>query len=235
MSMKNESLESIERSIKACKGYTIYSMMEALDMSYHIFTANYQDIQNKFKAIELPDFRLHIFQEENKTACTRYTFEIYRSFFNFEAAAVSLVDHSRYFINKYETHNKPFRTEYDQQTDKCFIQNPLIIFIQGLRNYVIHRSYPQIELTSSLTGIAKNQFLLNKEEISAWGGWSLKAKELLNSSENSIPLDKAITDYYIVIKNFYDWLFKRLKEIHNVDFQEVNSLVRERNELCGFQ
>jgi hypothetical protein len=229
------TLASIENEITSSSGYSINSMMEALDLSLQIFIRNYGDAKRAYDFLKDPAISLRIFQPQNKVALMLYLIEIYRTFFNFEASAASLIDHSRVFINKYEEKNTTFCREYQNKIEADFISNPLAKFIKDIRNFVVHKGYPIMNLNFPLVGNRVYEYLLNSSSLLEWDGWTSKAREYINSQGETIRLYSVIEEYYKLVDGFYSWMYVKLKEIHAQDFSEVNALITKRNEFLGFK
>ena len=230
-----EILASIENEIVSNYGYEINSMMEALDLSLQIFKGNYAEAKRAYDFLKLPEILLTIFQPQNKAAMMLYLCEVYRTFFNFETSAASLIDHSRVFIKKHEVKNDSFFYEYDNMITKKFINNPLSKFVKDMRNYVTHKGYPPMSLSFSLPGNKEHEYLLASSLLLEWDGWTEKSREYINSQGNEIHLYSVVEEYYKVVDDFYKWMFTRLREIHVTDYAAVNALIKKRNDFLDYR
>lgn len=223
------TLESIENEIISCKGYQINGMMEALDLSLQIFKRNFAEAKSAYDFLKRPEIYLTIFQPQNKSALTLYILEVFRTFFNFEASAASLVDHSRCFKDKYETQNETFCRKYQCKVDEDFTNNPLAKFVKDIRNYVIHKGYPGLSLNVPLLHDRPHEYLLNTESLLEWDGWTTKSKQYIHDQGEIIELFAVLESYYKMVSDFYTWMFAELKTIHEDDYREVNLLIKKRN------
>lgn len=225
------TLAAIEDEITASFGYLINSMMEALDLSLQIFKRNFSDTKRAYDFLKDPAISLRIFQTENKAALQLYLIEVYRTFFNFEASAASLVDHSRAFINKYEEKNAAFYHAYQDKVEADFLNNPLAKFVKDIRNYVVHKGYPVMDLSFPLVGNRVHEYLLNSSSLLEWDSWTSKAREYIKSQGEVVRLYSVIEEYFQLVDSFYTWMFTNLKEIHTKYFFDVNALISKRNEF----
>jgi hypothetical protein len=87
---------------------------------------------------------------QNRPQLEQFQREVTRLLHNFVAAAFSLVDHARRFFGKHYKDAKSF-PDYEDEVKRRFTEDPLCQFVQGLRNYFIHRKPPNISSTMSLS------------------------------------------------------------------------------------
>lgn len=229
-----ETLASIENEITSSFGYEINSMMEAIDLSLQIFKRNYGEAKRAYDFLKSPEISLTIFQPQNKAVMLLYLVEVYRTFFNFEASAASLIEHSRVFIEKHKTTNASFCQEYEIKKAETFINNPLSKFVKDMRNYVTHKGYPQMSLSVPLLEKRVHEYLLKSSLLLEWDGWTAKSKEYIKSQGDEMSLYPVIEEYYKLVDGFYKWMFERLREIHVSDYAEVNALIKKRNDFLDY-
>lgn len=154
-----------------------------------------------------------------------YQVEIYRNFTNLESSAAALIDHSRYFIKA--DIKDTIKIAYEQKKSECFVTNRLACFIKNLRNYLLHRGYPNISITTDLN--SNTSFTMNKSELMEWKDWSSKSKDYLNEQGDTISVVSITVDYYRIVVDFYEWFFNELRAAYKAEYEEVNGLIQLYN------
>jgi len=79
--------------------------------------------------------------------------EVSRLFHNFLAGAMTLVDHTRVFVDEFYLGTEVHK-EFKARVNREFAQNPLTRFVQDLRNYMIHRGLPPLNRHLTITPVA---------------------------------------------------------------------------------
>ena len=134
--------------------------MLALDISLQLFKNNYHAFLKVTDMFKMPVFSSFFWadSEESELFRKKYQVEVYRTFTNFAASAAALIDHSRRFIGK--DIKDEIKNHYEQKVQKCFSKNVLAKFIKDFRNYLLHRGYPSITISTNIQG--EPSFSLNK-------------------------------------------------------------------------
>ncbi len=216
-------INEMDNQIRSSEGYRIHVLMRALDMSLQIFRKNYCTFLQLISMFEDPMFQFSYWADGEKAMLTRtnYQVEIYRTFTNFEASAAALIDHSRYFI---KTDIKDaIKEAYEQKKNECFVSNGLACFIKNLRNYLLHRGYPNISITTDLQN--GTSFTMDKNELMEWKGWSSGSKQYFKKQDDAISVVSIATDYYKIVVDFYEWFFNELRAAYKTEYEEVNRLI----------
>lgn len=219
-------LNEMEQQIKSTKGFEINAIMQALDMSLQIFKRNYNEISKLIKGFDAPLYNLVFWSEGNERVRTELQIELYRTFVNFELAASSLIDHSRNFSNK--GIKDSIKNKYVEKVKECFADNGLASFIKDFRNYLIHKEYPNIVISTELSD-NKNHIYFNKNELEIWDGWKSKAKIFLKEQESKVSVVMLVDSYYKLVVEFYEWLFDELRKEYKDEYEEVNTLIKKFN------
>ena len=169
----------------------------------------------------------------NRPKLEEFQIEVTRLVHNFVAASLSLVGHARRFYEKNYQDNKLFE-DYEEEVKKLFAEDPLCQFVQGLRNYCLHKELPDV--SSSLTfeegQDIKHSISLVKKSILDFD-WNLKAKQFLDSAADEIDLLDTVNQYAAKVTDFYNWVFSRLKKIHGEDTKAVEKKQKELREAIA--
>ena len=121
----------LQDELLAMHEYKRLAVIQQFHISLHIFDGNAKELCQLLDAGRTPP---SIFQVE------AYQREVARSLHNFMAGAFSLVDHARRLYGEGSEYDTRF-ADYQTEVDNRFTKNPLHRFLQGLRNYCIHRNF----------------------------------------------------------------------------------------------
>ena len=209
----------------------LLSKINNLKCSEYIFRVNFGAIYSYFELIENPKVFIHLWDIKKRERVSSLLLEISRLLNNFLSAAKALIDHTRVFVaDVYEDH--PFYNEYNQEIKEKFSNQEQSAFIQGLRNYSLHKKIPIIGAKLDLGTMGQNTIThsihLDKKSLQQWDGWNKTAKLFIEKQNEHIDLKNIVTDYHQLIRVFYDWFYGRIKEIHK---DELDELEKQRSLL----
>ncbi len=232
MNPQYRELKELQEQIENCEGWQIESKRRILSISYNVFMGNYLDLRNTLSDFRKPEIGIPLSDMRNRTELDKFHEHAIRFFHNYLAAAKSLVDHTRIFVNDIYK-NTEFRKEYDIEVKKRFRDSPLGSFVQDLRNYFLHRRIP---LTSATLKWEKgleieNSIMLDVNELRTWDKWSQHAKSYLSSLDSEVDLSIVICEYSSLVNKFYEWLEERQFELHQREFTELQNLDSRRRIL----
>jgi len=208
-------------------GWQTGRKIERLEISIFIFRGNLEDIMKRIEFFKSPS-SLILQDVRNRDELHQFFKEITRLLHNYLASAMTLVDHTRILVRElYDGENfSQFKDEYDSKKMICFAENPLHQFIQGLRNYIIHKELPVIGSILNLNEI-KSDLIIDISELRNNFEWNKFAKEFMDSKNDDEKLESIVLDYFKLVLDFHDWFYARQLEVHSEIFKEANDL-RER-------
>jgi hypothetical protein len=163
--------------------------------------------------------------------------EVSRLFHNFLAGAMTLVDHTRVFVDEYYL-GTLVNKEFKSRVNKNFLNNKLTRFVQDLRNYMVHRGLPPLERHLTMKPIeggrpgevtAETGFQLPTAELQQWNGWKSDAKQYLKESGEKIDLMSLIVRYRILIDTFHNEFDELLREYHKDDLAYLAAMQAQLN------
>lgn len=208
----------------------------------NVFQGNWSDLQKTCDLIENPHSGLRLMHADMEQGNHLAHMEALRHFHNFLAAAKSLVDHTRFFIEDHYA-GTPMQDAYKQKIECDLSQDPLVKFVQDLRNYMLHRELPDSSMSINVStienSIAKNlttTITIDKASLLAWSGWTKPSLKHLNSADARISIPSISTPYGEKILNFYRWFDSKLAKYHQTEIDEFKkiqleySLAREHEE-----
>lgn len=220
---RDEALEKL----KSLDGWKIGKKIENFGTSIFIFQGNFEELMNQIELFKKPSSL--ILQDVRNDDELNKVFELVtRLLHNYLSSAFTLVEHTRIFVRELYSKEEfsEFKSEYDSKIKTGFAENPLHRFMQELRNYTLHKELPIVGCTLNLNEI-KADLIIDFSKLRNNFDWSSLAKEYIASKGEDEKLENTILEYFNLVLDLHDWLYKRQLEIHSKEFKEANDL-RER-------
>lgn len=211
--MEDKENKTLPEPKKSYEEPSITPKIQLLWNTHYVFWANDQQLRKNLASFKEPGKAILIWHDSDQLEM--FQLHIVRLLHNYLASAKTLVEHTRILVEELYK-DTGFWAEYEAKKKECFIDSPLAQFVQNLRNYTLHRALPFTSTTMKLaTGPDFDSFInLNLSHLRLWDGWSSKAKEFLNTSEEAIRLDEVTNGYTANVEEFYNWFKKRQQELH---------------------
>jgi hypothetical protein len=159
--------------------------------------------------------------------------EVMRLFHNFLASAKSLIDHTRVFVDDYYD-GTPLMQAYRQKVQADFATDPLMRFIQDLRNYMLHRGLPGDSMSLSITRIPETNshdmvstVSIDKEKLLTWSSWTKPSLSFLAAADEEIRISRISTSYGERVVAFSDWFDTTLEKHHGSDIEAFEKPQKE--------
>jgi len=205
-------------------GAEVSARLDWLDYCLFIFEENYKSIENYSSYAEQQDVAVQMFVNRDYSSKVQGTFV--RHLHNFLVASKSLVEHTRGSIRGWYSETDLLR-KYQDQVTKTFVGDPLVSFIENLRDYCVHKS-PIGIITHHRIGKdeASNSTYIHKESILQWSGLSAGGKQFLLQFKSDIPIMEPITAYRDKVVGFRQWLRDELEKYHAKDIYEAKWYVQ---------
>ena len=201
--------------------------LHGLDVALYIYGANAQQLRGflDFVRKDPSNYDLGHMTSINKQRDIRY--EIARLLQNHVASVRSLVDHTREQARRLWGPN--VLPEYETKVTESFRDEPLVQFVQCLRNILLHSVTAPLAFSGKLTdeeGPVANEVGLNLAAIAGHKRWlNSKAKSFLRSVEGDvIDLPTVIDQYHLRVTQFYQWYQDRLREMHASELERYRQL-----------
>ncbi|MGX7703289.1 hypothetical protein [Methylobacterium sp. Gmos1] len=146
------SCYEINKDIHASNGMKFINREHIRSFSVNIFRANADELIELVRHLSDPEHGMRLMAVANKEAGTQAHREVSRRIHNFVAAAKTLVDHTRVFIEaNYD--QTDISKIYKMEVDSKFAKNKNVKFVHDLRNYMLHRGLPNSSMFSSILRI----------------------------------------------------------------------------------
>ena len=137
-----ERVEALRQKITDSPGMTFLQRMHARSFSLNVFRMSVRELQAAFTAFQTPEIGIKLMDVTNEEVGWQAEREIGRLLHNFVASAMTLRDHTRIFFE--ENYGRtPLGQLYDEKIKADIANDEVCRFIQDLRNYMLHRGFPQ--------------------------------------------------------------------------------------------
>jgi hypothetical protein len=217
--------------MRACPGWQVYLTSCHIRSSYYAFRRNYRELRLALNVYKQPSITIESLWGDSELSVEKQMQEINRLTLNYLAASESLREHTRNeIIMLYSQH--PFKEEYFKKREDDFAAD-LRCFVEGLRNYTLHRSLPLsiAEFTVQEDRTLLGRIMLNahklRENASDWKG---AGKRYLASIEDQVDVGSLFAQHKTALAGFYNWLVGRLNEIHREELTELRTLHKQLRE-----
>jgi hypothetical protein len=144
--------------------------------------------------------------------------EIARLLHNFFSSAFTLIDNSYSFYDRFYKYSGNFQ-DYKLEITKRFENNALCCFVKDLRHFIQHVQIPTVSIFRHFDeqNGGRYEIKIKKSELLLFKEWSNPSKEFLNQLKDSLDIYDLVNNYKTSIINFYEWVQKRLDNIHAQD------------------
>lgn len=203
----------------------------------YIFNKNFQSLEKSIEYFTLGN-NSEIIDIRNRENLNRYLIELSRQIHNTVAAAATVRDHAkRVYTNAYK--DKPEFLQYQDKFEELFDTNPVIQFVQKLRNYVLHYDLPPVSANTLLSPEGKVfwRISLTIDRLLEWDRWNSASKKFLKDpakylgSENfdwydptdRLDLSLTFSKYKDCISLFYNWLTQQQVALHAREFRSLDN------------
>lgn len=210
--------------LMSLNGWLIGEKIERLEISIFIFGRNFEELMRSIESFKKPTSFI-LLDVRNRDELHEFFKEVTRLLHNYLASAMTLVDHTRILVRELYNEEKfaEFNEEYSSKIKVTFAENPLHQFIQGLRNYIVHKELPMVGAIINFNDINAN-LTVDMSVLSENFDWSKYAREFLKSKDNDEKLETLVTEYFKIVYEFHQWFYSRQLEIHAEEFKEANEL-----------
>lgn len=203
--------------------------------SLNIFQMNALALIEAAQRVKDPDQGMAFMLEANREAGLQAHRELNRHIHNFVSSALALVEHTRVFMREHYADTKVFGS-YEKQVVATFAQSSVTQFVQGLRNYMVHKGLPNSSMYMKFTqspgatdgtGVMETGVQYETASLLDWNRWNPVASEYLERAEGQIDIHDFAHEYMVLVNQFHGWLDATLAEHHRTDLQELGRLQAE--------
>jgi hypothetical protein len=175
-----------------------------------------------------------LFSDDRREASAQAQREIARHVHNFLAAAKTLVDHTRVLM---ETHYEgtDLLNRYNAWVREKLGKEPVVQFVHGLRNFMLHKGLPPIEMflkfsraTASSTAFGlETGVTLDLGPIAEWDRLPAGARGYVSNKAGKLDLHIFVEEYLAHVRALHAWLDRELADWHRSDLAEAQKIQAE--------
>lgn len=200
--------------------------------SLNVFQMNAVELMEAAQRVKDPDQGMALMMEKNREAGLQAHRELNRHVHNFVSSALTLVEHTRVFMRKHYADSELLAT-YEKQATATFAQSPVAQFVQGLRNYMLHRGLPNSRMFMKFTtdpvakdgsGTAETGVHYDTASLLDWKDWKPIARTYLEQAGEHLDLHEFSQEYLTLVNQFHGSLDATLAAHHQSDLQELGLL-----------
>jgi len=222
------------KEMQASPAMDYFNRRKLRAFSVNIFQGNFLELINTCDMVENPKNGLMLMSEEHRrTSGLEAHMEVMRLFHNFLASAKSLIDHTRVFVDEHYG-KTPLVQIYQQKITIDFATDPLMKFIQDLRNYMVHCGLPSGSMSLSIkrnpeTGshTMESTVSIYKKNLLLWGKWTSVSLSYLEAADEEIKISTLSKAYEGKVRIFSEWLDDELQKHHELDIKAYKKLQEE--------
>ena len=200
---------------------------------------NAQELIEITRRVHDPDEGLRLMFLQNREAGQQTHREVTRRVHNFVAAALTLVEHTRIFMREHYS-DTPVFDRYQAKVDAEFAQEPLVRFVQDLRNFMLHNGLPNSEMYLHFEsnpdlpqgGTMETGIHIKAAPLLEWKKWAAPARTFIENSGEFVDIRTFAEVYTDRIVAFHDWLQGELDQFHRADLDELRALQEFMNRLA---
>lgn len=189
-------------AIEDTEGGKLWRRLEDLEDTIWIFQYSVTDLLDEICLFGDRSKNAAFWDRANADEAETHTRAVKRKLFNCTSALMTLVDHARNFQSQSPVPN------YSERLKTEFSSPGLHEFMQCLRNYNTHCRIAQTNWSITHNFLEKKRearFLMTKDELFLWDGWSAGARTFIEQSEDVIDLYRLFSAYRGHVQKFYAW------------------------------
>jgi hypothetical protein len=211
--------------IQSHPGKRILDGLKAYGFTRNIFAGN--AIQLRQLAVSLEDINdpLKVGGVEQRAKLQAHFHEVIRLFHNFLAGGKTLIDHTRHLMDEVFI-TEQHRSEYEEEVERTFTNDPVARFTQDFRNYVLHLAIPNIALTYTFEPekIALNLDLIPLLE---WENWTAPARAYIEARKPAVRILELVDAYEEMVKSFHEGFVLSFDTHYKASINEAHSLMQQ--------
>ena len=208
--------------------------------SLNVFQMNAIELMEVAQRVKDPKQGVALMMEKNREAGRQAHRELNRHVHNFVSSALTLVEHTRVFMKKHYSGTELLAT-YEKQVAATFAESPIAQFVQGLRNYMLHRCLPNSSIFMKFTpnpgatdgsGTMETGAQFDTSSLLDWKDWKPVARTYLDRAGETLDIQEFAKEYMTLVNQFHGWLDATLADHHHLDLRELAQL-QAQLEACS--
>ena len=221
----------IHRKIMDSAGATVVNRAHMRSFSFNVFHMNAIELLEATHRVKDPSQGV-AFMMSNQGVGTQAHRELNRHIHNFVSSALTLVEHTRIHMRKHYE-GTDFLTTYAAQATATFAHSPVAQFVQGLRNYMVHRGLPNSQMFMTFTatpgaaggsGTTETGIRISRASLLDWDGWKSEARSYIDKADSDLDVQEFAQEYLELATQFQQWLEASIADHHRYELEELDEL-----------
>ena len=222
------------KKINDSKGTFLTNRIYQIQISLLTFEKNYKDLETSLINFSNPKISSKLWELGHKERARLYLWNVSRFLQNFLSSAFTFREHLRFITRKvFKEHI--FLKEFAKQVNDTFADDPLSNFIMRFRNTYLHTCVAGISASFNLefnkNRINSEILLIKSQLLNSSNEWNSQSLKFISSMEEEVPLLQIMRRYFDKVYKFYEWYEKRYFKIFENDFNELNKLKEDYNQI----
>lgn len=220
------------RQVRESAGSSYLDRAHQRSFSLNVFQMNAVELVEAAQRVKDPNQGMALMMEKNHEAGLQAHRELNRHVHNFVSSSLTLVEHTRVFMRKHYADTELFAT-YENQVIATFAKSPVAQFVQGLRNYMLHKGLPNSSMFMKFatspgatdgSGTMETGVQYDTASLLDWKDWKSVARSYLEQAGEHLDVHKFAQEYLTLVNRFHSWLDATLAMHHQPDLQELGHL-----------
>lgn len=228
----------LQRELIASREWQTLGRIDAFARSLRLLEHNAHELWRAVHYLTEDPRSMLLGEVRAKEERDRWLEEIGRLLHNMVAATKTVVDHSRKLNRdlygkkktaaRLRTRNHHGSIQYARAV-RSLASEPVVAFVQKLRNLFVHWQMPSIVYVEHLGGTSNptRTIALSRKELLAWGEWTSAARAFLQESSEDVDIGEVADRYMTAIRSFYEWFAGQLEKVHATEYATVNAKLAE--------
>lgn len=220
------------QQIRESDGSNYLDRTHQRSFSLNVFQMNAVELIEAVQRVKDPDQGVLLMMEKNREAGLQAHRELNRHVHNFVSSSLTLVEHTRVFMRKHYVGTE-LHANYEQKVIATFSKSPVAQFVQGLRNYMLHRGLPNSSMFMNFStnpgatdgsGTMETGVHYHTASLLDWRDWKSVARTYVEQAGEHLDIHEFAQEYLTLVNQFHEWLDTTLATHHSSDIQELSRL-----------
>ncbi|CAB4583258.1 MAG: hypothetical protein F2534_16640 [Actinobacteria bacterium] len=213
----------LPEEVRQMPGSSLFDSLHQLARLLRILRANAEDLVRELARLDDVDTMLAIWKRDEPQQLENYLDGVERRLYNFAAAVHSRVDYYRVLVNSGHI-DGALATEYRRRCDVAFTNEPVHLWLLGLRGYMLHYRLPRSLARMNLSrqdGTVSSPFVMRSHvtvmtvEMVNYSGFKSRTKHWMRENPE-IDLREELSGYLVRLDEFDQWFGRAFVEHHAI-------------------
>jgi hypothetical protein len=216
------------RDLQNTEAHDLFDKISTLNLISIVHFNNYIELKcflDKYSTVQ--GFSLVMVDHE---LIKKEVLEVSRLLINFTSSAISLKNSSRDILKLTDIISNEIKEKSEEMLELKITNNPVIKFVEDLRNILIHQSIMKIKFTCIFNrDVNKAGLSLSAKECMKYERFTKFSKKYIGDVKTeSIYLSDFIDEYSLVVFEYQKWVLNSVYRVHKekfVDYWNVREAV----------